>query len=98
LIPTVTLDFVTKIGPFDAILLMKRPTSLPIYLYFVYVIFLCKQCLGSALFNYCKYTRACTKGVYLEQACTKCTYNRHIAIKQEKDIHEVGDEVVEKHM
>ena len=61
-------------------------------------IFLCKQCPGSALFNYCKYTRACTKGVYLEQACTKCTYNRHIAIKQEKDIHEVGDEAVEKHM
>jgi hypothetical protein len=34
------------------------------------------------------------KGYYLEQACTKCTYNRHIAIKQEVDIHEVGDKAI----
>ena len=31
------------------------------------------------------------KGYYLEQACTKCTYKRHIAIKHEVDIHEAGD-------
>jgi hypothetical protein len=30
------------------------------------------------------------KGYYLEQACTKCTYKRHIAIKQGVDIHDVG--------
>ena len=28
------------------------------------------------------------KGYYLKQACTKCTYKRHIAIKQEAGIHE----------
>ena len=38
------------------------------------------------------------KGYYLEQACTKCTYNRHIAIKQEVDIHEAKDKVIEKYM
>ena len=38
------------------------------------------------------------KGYYLEQACTKCTYQRHIAIKHEVNIHEVGDKVVEKYM
>jgi hypothetical protein len=38
------------------------------------------------------------KGYYLEQACTKCTYKRHIAIKQEVDIHEVGDKAIEKYM
>jgi hypothetical protein len=38
------------------------------------------------------------KGYYLEQACTKYTYKRHIAIKQEVDIHEVVDKVVEKYM
>jgi hypothetical protein len=53
---------------------------------------------GSALFKYYKYTRACTKGYYLEQACTKCTYKRHIAIKQEVDIHEAGDKAIEKYM
>jgi hypothetical protein len=35
------------------------------------------------------------KGHYLEQACTKCTYKRHIAIKQEVDIHEAGDKAIE---
>ena len=49
----------------------------------------------SALFRYYKNPRACTK---LELACTKCTYKRHIAIKQEVDIHEAGDKVVEKYM
>jgi hypothetical protein len=38
------------------------------------------------------------KGYYLEQACTKCTYKRHIAIKQEVDIHEAGDKAIEKYM
>jgi hypothetical protein len=28
------------------------------------------------------------KGYYLEQVCTKCTYKKHIVIKQEVDIHE----------
>ena len=36
------------------------------------------------------------KGYYLEQACTKCTYKRHIAIKQEVDIHEAGDKAIQK--
>ena len=31
------------------------------------------------------------KRYYLEQACTKCTYKSHIAIKQDVDIHEVGE-------
>ncbi len=35
------------------------------------------------------------KGYYLEQACTKCTYNRHIAIKQEVDIHKARDKAIE---
>jgi len=43
------------------------------------------------------YVRA-QKGYYLEQACTKCTYKRHIAIKQEVDIHEAGDKAIEKYM
>ena len=38
------------------------------------------------------------KGYYLEQAWTRCTYKRHIAIKQEVDIHEVGDKAIEKYM
>ena len=38
------------------------------------------------------------KGYYLKQACTKCTYKRHIAIKQEGDIHEAGDKAIEKCM
>ena len=38
------------------------------------------------------------KGYYLEQACTKCTYERHIAIKQEVDIHEVGVKAIEKYV
>jgi hypothetical protein len=38
------------------------------------------------------------KGYYLEQACTKCTYKRHISIKQEVDIHEAGDKAIEKYM
>jgi hypothetical protein len=38
------------------------------------------------------------KGYYLEQACTKCTYKRHIAIKQEVDIHEAGDKAIEKYI
>ena len=38
------------------------------------------------------------KGYYLEQACTKCTYKRHIAIKQEVDIHEAGNKAIEKYM
>jgi hypothetical protein len=38
------------------------------------------------------------KGYYLEQACTKCTYKRHIAIKHEVDIHEAGDKAIEKYM
>ena len=36
------------------------------------------------------------KGYYIEQACTKCTYNRHI--KQEVDIHEAGYKAIEKYM
>ena len=35
------------------------------------------------------------KGYYLEQACTKCTYKRHIVIKQEVDVHEAGDKAIE---
>ena len=31
------------------------------------------------------------EGYYLEQACTKCTYKRHIAIEQEVDIHGTRD-------
>jgi hypothetical protein len=38
------------------------------------------------------------KGYYLEQTCTKCTYKRHIAIKQEVDTHEAGDKAIEKYM
>ena len=38
------------------------------------------------------------KGYYLEQACTKCTYKRHIAIKQKVDIHEVEDKAIEKYV
>ena len=38
------------------------------------------------------------KGYYLEQACTKCTYKRHISIKQEVDTHEAGDKAIEKYM
>ena len=38
------------------------------------------------------------KGYYLEQACTKCKYKRHIAIKHEVDIHEVRDKAIEKGM
>ena len=38
------------------------------------------------------------KGYYLEQACTKCTFKRHFAIKQEVDIHEDGDKAIEKYM
>ena len=38
------------------------------------------------------------KGNYLEQACTKCTFKRHIAIKQEVDVHEAGDKAIEKYM
>ena len=38
------------------------------------------------------------KGYYLEQACTKCTYKRHIAIKQEVDIYEARDKAIEKYM
>jgi PHP family Zn ribbon phosphoesterase len=34
------------------------------------------------------------KGYYLKQACTKCTYKRHIAIKQEVDIHKAGDKAI----
>ena len=37
------------------------------------------------------------KGCYLEP-CTKCTYTRHTAIKQEVDVHEAGDEDIEKYM
>jgi hypothetical protein len=37
------------------------------------------------------------KGYYLEQACTKCAYKRHIAIKHEVDIHEAGDKSIEKY-
>ena len=36
------------------------------------------------------------KGYYLEQACTICTYKKHIAIKEEVDIHEDGDKAIEK--
>ena len=38
------------------------------------------------------------KGYYLEQACTKCMYKRHITIKHEVDIHEVGDKAIEKYL
>jgi hypothetical protein len=38
------------------------------------------------------------KGYYLEQACTKCTCKRHIAIKHEVDILEAGDKAIEKNM
>jgi hypothetical protein len=38
------------------------------------------------------------KGYYLEQACTKCTYKRHILIKHEVDIHEARDKAIEKYM
>jgi hypothetical protein len=38
------------------------------------------------------------KGYYLEQTCTKCMYKRHIAIKQEIDIHEAGDKAIENYM
>jgi hypothetical protein len=38
------------------------------------------------------------KGYYLEQACTKCMYKRHIAIKEEVDIHEAGNKAIEKYM
>jgi hypothetical protein len=38
------------------------------------------------------------KGYYLKQACTKCTYKRHIVIEQKVDIHEVGDKAIEKYM
>ncbi len=38
------------------------------------------------------------KGYYLEQACTKCTYKRHMAIKQKVDVHEAGDKAIEKYM
>ena len=38
------------------------------------------------------------KEYYLEQACTKCTHKRHIAIKQRVDIHEAGDKAIEKYM
>ena len=37
------------------------------------------------------------KGYYLKQACTKCTYNKHIAIKQEAYIYEAGDKTIEKY-
>jgi hypothetical protein len=43
------------------------------------------------------YVRA-QKGYYLKQTCTKCTYKRHIAIKQEVDIHEARDKAIEKYM
>ena len=35
------------------------------------------------------------KGYYLEQACTKCMYKRHMAIKQEVNVHEAGDKAIE---
>ena len=38
------------------------------------------------------------KGYYLEQACTKCMYKRHIAINHEVDIHEARDKAIEKYM
>ena len=38
------------------------------------------------------------KGYYLEQTCTKCMYKRHIAMKQEVDVHEAGDKAIEKYM
>jgi hypothetical protein len=37
------------------------------------------------------------KGYYLEQSCAKCTYKKHIANKQEVDIHEVGDKPIKKY-
>ena len=54
---------------------------------------------GSALFKYCKYTRACTKEVLFRTSMYKMyVYKRHIAIKQEVDIHEAGDKAIEKYM
>ena len=38
------------------------------------------------------------KGYYLEQACTKYTYKRRIAIKLEVDVHEARDKAIEKYM
>ena len=38
------------------------------------------------------------KGYYLEQTCTKCTYKKHIAIKQEVDIHEARDNAIKKNV
>ena len=38
------------------------------------------------------------KEYYLKQACTKCTYKRYIAIKQEVDIHEAGNKAIGKYM
>ena len=38
------------------------------------------------------------KGYSLEQTCTKCTYKRHIVIKQEVDIHEARDKAMGKYM
>ena len=38
------------------------------------------------------------KEYYLEQVCTKYTYERHIAIKHKIDIHEVADKAIEKYM
>ena len=37
-------------------------------------------------------------GYYVIQACTKYMYKRHIAIKQEMDVHEVGDKAIDKYM
>jgi hypothetical protein len=38
------------------------------------------------------------KGYYLEQACRKSMYKRHIAIKHEVYIHEAGNKAIEKYM
>jgi hypothetical protein len=38
------------------------------------------------------------KGYYLEQACIKCTYKRHMTIKQEVYIREAGDKAIEKYV
>ena len=38
------------------------------------------------------------KGYYLEQACTKCTYKRHIVLKHEVNVYEVGHKAIEKYM
>ena len=56
------------------------------------------RCLGSALFKYRKYTSACTKGVLFRTRCTKCTYKRHIVIKQEVNLHDAGDKGTKKYM